>query len=369
MKRVLVTGAAKIGKAGVATIVYKWGQYFNNQNLVYDYLMQSGLPDDCYAEAIYRKGGRIYTMEHKGGVLTVINWVEGIVKNNHYETIHINSDSAYIAAAYIYAARKGGIKNIFVHSHCTQIDDNRMLIRGLKIAAHKICMPYVRKNTVMYFACSEIAGEWMFGNGIEKTRKYKTIYNGVERENYLFNEETRKQYRRELGLEDCVVVGNIGRFSFQKNHNFLIDVFCDLYKENRDYRLVLVGTGELEKELKDKVKRKGIEENVLFLGQRNDVPELLSAMDILVMPSKFEGLPITMVEAQMASLPCVISENITREAKFIDEVEYLPLGNIDLWVNSVKKYSGIVRRNIFVPKDTSFDIHTAAHELEEILMR
>lgn len=369
MERVLVTGAAHIGKAGVATIVYKWGQQFDSNVLVYDYLMQSGLPEKCYVDAIRRKGGKIYTMKGQHNFLSVIRWVEGVIRKHHYKTIHINSDSAYVAAAYIYAAKKGGIKNIFVHSHCTQIDDNRNWVRNLKIAAHKICMPYVRKNTKMYLACSEIAGEWMFGKGVGRSEKYKTIYNGIEAERYLFNEEIRSRYRNQLGLEDCIVIGNVGRFSFQKNHDFLIDIFSELLKDGKEYRLVLVGTGELEEKVRSKVELLGISDFVLFLGQRNDVPELMSAMDVLVMPSRFEGLPVTMVEAQMASLPCVVSANITREAKFIDDVEYVPLDDMELWKNKIKKYGTMARNITVVPKDCLYDIKNASADLERILIK
>ena len=127
MKRVLVTGAANIGKAGVATIVYKWGQHFDSNVIIYDYLMQRGLPEEKYVKAIAENGGIIYTMPlGSHSAFSIIKWVEDIVRTNNYEIIHINSDSAYVAAAYIYAAKRGGIKKIYVHSHCTIIDDSNV---------------------------------------------------------------------------------------------------------------------------------------------------------------------------------------------------------------------------------------------------
>lgn len=368
MERVLVTGAANIGKAGVATIVFKWGQHFDSSKLVYDYLMQSGLPEQKYVDAIHRKGGKIYTMAEKKGMISIIKWVTKVVRDGEYKTIHINSDSAYIAAAYIYAAKKGGVKNIYVHSHCAQIDDNRAAVRLIKTAFHKVCMPYVKKYSKIFLACSEIAGEWMFGKGVSQSSKYKIIYNGVEAGRYAFSEDTRMNYRKQLEIDDCVVIGNIGRFSFQKNHNFLIDIFYELRKDGKQYRLLLVGTGELEKKIKTKVKELGLDNDVLFLGQRSDVPELLSAMDVLVMPSRFEGLPITMVEAQVAALPCIVSDKITREAKFIDEVTFLHLNETTLWKNKIEEYSSISRNNISIPKDSLFDIRNAAIDLERILI-
>lgn len=369
MDRVLVTGAANIGKAGVATIVFKWGQHFDSNKLVYDYLMQSGLPEQKYIEAINSKGGKIYTINNrKKGPFSIINWITKIVRDGEYKTIHINSDSAYIAAAYIYAAKRGGIENIYVHSHCTQIDDNRALVRTIKVILHKLCMPYVKKNSKMYLACSEVAGEWMFGKDIGRSPKYKIIYNGVEADRYAFNESVRMKYRKELGIDDYVVIGNIGRFSFQKNHDFLIDIFSAIKNGDSKYKLLLVGTGELEESIRAKVRALGLDNDVLFLGQRGDVPELLSAMDVLVMPSRFEGLPVTMVEAQMASLPCVVSGNITREAKFTDRVEYVNGDDLDEWAEKIRLMIQKKRSGYEKLTSSCFDTQRSAYELQEIMV-
>lgn len=369
MKRVLVTGAANIGKAGVATIVYKWGQQFDSDKLVYDYLMQRGLPDQCYQDAIASKGGKIYTMENKGGILSIVKWVESVVRENHYDTIHINSDSAYIAAAYIYAARKGGIKNIYVHSHCTQIDDSSEIIRNVKTVFHKICVPYVKKNTAVYLACSRVAGKWMFGNIDSKKKKYKTIYNGVETSKYLFDENVRNEKRKEIGVEKDYVMGNIGRLSYQKNQDFLIDIFYKFSQMHPRSKLLIVGTGELKKQLEEKIFRLELEDKILLLGQRSDVTKLLSVFDVLVMPSRFEGLPVTMVEAQMASLPCVVSSNITCEAKFTPNISYVDGWNVEKWVNSIENMMQAQR-----PYDSKklanniFNAQNAALELQSILL-
>ena len=139
MQRILVTGAANIGKAGVATIVYKWGQQFNSEEIVYDYLMQRGLPEEKYQEAIKAKGGIIYTRkEGNKNLLGVIKWVEKIIKDNNYKVIHINSDTAFLAAAYIFAAKKANIEKIYVHSHCTKVDDYNKLRRWIKTILHYV---------------------------------------------------------------------------------------------------------------------------------------------------------------------------------------------------------------------------------------
>lgn len=370
MERVLVTGAANIGKAGVATIVYKWGQQFDSNKIIYDYLMQSGLPEKKYQDAIRNKGGIIYTLdEKKRDMLGIIKWVEKIIEKHNYKVLHINSDSAYIATAYIFAAKKAGIERIYVHSHCTQIDDNNRTKRFIKTAIHKICKPYVIKNADMYLACSKLAGKWMFSKKNTDSKNYKTIFNGVEVERYLYDENTRSQYRAALGFEDSFIIGNIGRFSYQKNQEFLVEVFSRFQQTCPNSKLVFVGEGELENSIKEKVNALGLSENVVFLGLRKDVPCLLSAFDVMIMPSRFEGLPVTMVEAQMASLPCVVSENITDEAQFTAHVQYINGWELETWVDAIKKYFDIKRQsNRTEMLSSPFNIEIAAQELMEILI-
>lgn len=370
MERVLVTGGANIGKAGVGTIVYKWGQEFDSDKLVYDYLMQSGLPDKVFQDAIKSKGGVIYTMSSEQyKLINVIEWTTKIIKEHEYKCLHINTDTAYIAAAYIYAAKKGGIKSIYVHSHCTQVDDTSNMRRMIKTAFHTLCRPYVCRNTAKYLACSKVAGEWMFGKSRVDGKNYKTIYNGVEACQYLYDKDVREQYRREFELEDSFVIGNIGRLSYQKNQDFLLDVFNEYRKSNTKSRLVLVGTGPLKDELADKINRLGISQFVIMLENRNDVPALLSMMDVLVMPSRFEGLPVTMVEAQMSSLPCIVSSNITKEAKFTGSVAYIAGWDVNKWVAIVDKAKRIKRmRNKKELLNSKFNISFAALELQSLFL-
>lgn len=369
MKRVLVTGAANIGKAGVATIVYKWGQQFDSEKVVYDYLMQSGLPEEKYQDAIREKGGIIYTLNEKRSMLGIIKWVQEIIESNNYKVLHINSDSAYIAAAYIFAAKRAGIEHIYVHSHCTQIDDNNKIKRFIKTTIHKICKPYVIRNTDMFLACSKLAGEWMFGKKNTNSKKYKTIFNGVEVESYLYDANIRNQYRSDLKFEDSFVIGNIGRFSYQKNQDFLVEVFSRFIKSHPNSKLVFVGGGELESSIKDKVNTLGLNEKVVFLGLRNDVPSLLSAFDVMVMPSRFEGLPVTMVEAQMASLPCVVSANITDEAQFTANIQYVQGWESEKWIDAINRYLDIERKCDRIELlSSAFNIEIATRELMEILL-
>ena len=369
-KRVLVTGGANIGKAGVATIIYKWGQEFDSNVLVYDYLMQSGLPDSIYQQAITNKGGIMFTCGNDAQRKHLIRWISDVIRKEHYKTIHINSDSAYIAAAYIFAAKRAGIKKIFVHSHCTQIDETNSIKRALKIIMHKICRSYVCANTEMFLACSVLAGEWMFGMKNVKSDRYKTIYNGVEVEKYLYDSSARNKIRSEFGLQDQYVIANIGRLSYQKNQEFLIRMFSRYYKQNNNSKLLIIGVGELNDELHELARQLKVQDAIIFTGNRNDVPQILSAADVLVMPSRFEGLPVTMVEAQMADLPCVVSSTITKEAQYTTNVVYVEGWNESPWIEAIEDMRKVSRTcNSEEKYNSVFNIQNAARELQTILAR
>lgn len=342
MKRVLATGASNIGKAGVATMVYRWGQEFDNNLLVYDYLMQNGLPDSMYLDRIREKGGRFYTKDinDKQSVLGVIKWVTKILKDGSYSTIHINADSAYLAAGYIIAAKKAGTKNIVVHSHCSKIDENNVIKRFMKIALHKLLRLFVLRESKYYLACSKEAGVWMYGNKGIKSSKYHEIYTSERIEEFEFDEEERNAFRKEFHLGRSIVLGNIGRFSYQKNHEFLIKIFSEFQKKHNDAFLILVGLGPLKEKIISSVKKMGLTEQVIFLQNRNDIKAIYSAMDVFVMPSYFEGMPATLVEAQMSFLPCVVSEKVTHTVKFTDDVSFLNTWDVSIWIKEIEKYLG-----------------------------
>ena len=177
----------------------------------------------------------------------------------------------------------------------------------------------------------------------------------------------RKQKRVELGVEDKFVIGHVGRFNLQKNHEFLVKRFADFAKTNEDAVLVLIGNGELQEKIKEMAKEYGIETKVKFLGLREDIPQLLQAMDLFLFPSLFEGLPVTLVEAQAAGLPCVISDMITDEIMITDQISKVSLsGNTGLWNQEIAKYRYSKRKNTIEDIiEHGFDIEKNARWLEE----
>ena len=189
----------------------------------------------------------------------------------------------------------------------------------------------------------------------------------IQVKKFIYNEEVRKQKRAELGVEDKFVIGHVGRFNLQKNHEFLVKRFADFAKTNEDAVLVLIGNGELQEKIKEMAKEYGIETKVKFLGLREDIPQLLQAMDLFLFPSLFEGLPVTLVEAQAAGLPCVISDTITDEIMITDQISKVSLsGNTSLWNQEIAKYRYSKRKNTIEDIiEHGFDIEKNARWLEE----
>ena len=205
-------------------------------------------------------------------------------------------------------------------------------------AAHLIGRLLYSKYVDVKIAPSDLAGKYTFGKRAVERGEVIFLNNGVDLEGFSFSEEGRRAVRKELGIaESEFVVGHIGRFNTQKNHGYLLRIFAELYKGKPESRLLLVGGGELEEEIKKQAEELGVSGAVVFAGIRKDVPELLSAMDVFALPSFFEGMPNTVIEAQAVGVPCVISDTITREANVTGTVRYLPIeAEPSLWASALK---------------------------------
>lgn len=233
------------------------------------------------------------------------------MKKEHYEIIHIHSDTAWKLSMYAIPARLAGIKKIIVHSHSSGINGDHQKLKYLCHRLMKSVLPYFADE---YVSCSKIATEWMFPRKYQS--KVRFIKNGIKTKNFRFNEDNRKKYRNELGVKDNeILLGTIGDLSFQKNPHYLIEVFSVLYSRNPNYKLIFIGGGNQELSIKGWAREKAGYGNIIFYGKTSHVGSLLSAIDIYVMPSRFEGFPVSAVEAQVNGVPCVLSDYITDEVR------------------------------------------------------
>ena len=206
-----------------------------------------------------------------------------------------------------------------------------------------------------------MAGDWLYG----KKTKYTVFNNAIELDKFVYNEQIRNRIRKQYHIEDKYVIGHVGRFCYQKNHDFLIDIFEKVHEREKDSVLLLIGEGELEDEIKAKVHRLGLDECVIFAGTCNNVNEMYQAMDVFVLPSRYEGLPVVGVEAQAAGVPCLFSSNITSEILMSKNAMQIQ-DNIKDWINIIMQYTKFEKDSVSNLK--KFDILTIANDLQNRYM-
>lgn len=269
-----------------------------------------------------------------------------IFRKNNYDAIHLHT-SFWKSFVVEKIALDCGIPKIIVHSHSTNIDINDIYKRKKAEEIHNRKKKEFNTSLATDFcACSWKAADWLFGNQIPRDR-IKILKNAININRFIFDNEIRNKYRRELGLDNCFVVGHVGRLQYPKNQDFLIDVFVEISKKVSNARLLLVGEGGLETDLKSKVSLLGLNDKVTFTGFRNDVNCLLQAMDVFCLPSRFEGLPIVLIEAQSAGLKCFASNVITPEICLTNNIELLDL-DIESWSERLIEISkGYERNNMY----------------------
>lgn len=362
MIRVLhVIGA--MGSGGAEAMIMNIYRNINREKLQFDFVVHTS--EECfYDKEIEQLGGKIFRIEKFDGSNFFKYkkfWDRFFLEHEEYKIVHGHINSS--AAIYLTCARKHDRITV-VHSHAT-----RNIEKNIRAYAFLIFSYPIRFIADYFFACSRQAGIDRFGENTVDKKNFSVLNNGIDKEKYLFNIATRERIREQFHLEEnCLVVGHVGRFTVAKNHLFLLKVFAELNKKEDNIELWLIGTGELEQQIKDKVLQYGMQNKVRFLGVTNRVYDYLQAMDVFCFPSVFEGLGIALIEAQASGLPCVVSENIQEEADIgADLVMKLSLNEtIDNWVNAVLKMKDIKRRDTGEELERSnYDIKTIAAKLEK----
>lgn len=283
--------------------------------------------------------------------------VKQLVQKNNYTIAYFNISEAFNSVA-IKAARDCGIKKIIVHSHSAGIDSHNPIKRMVRFALHCIGKQFLTYWATDFFACSKKAGQWMFPNSIISGRRLQLVQNAIDADRFAYNEEVRIRVRKELGLEKAFVVGHIGNFCYQKNIEFLIEIIRELVAIKSNAVLLSVGVGP-DREMAEKLVCKyGLQNHVYFLGQRDDVPDLLQAMDLFLLPSRFEGLPIVGIEAQVAGLRTILSSTISEEVKLSENCIFVDIhASAKQWAKKIKENA--VYKRVYVQELKSsycFDI-------------
>lgn len=311
---------------------------------------------------IEEEKGHVYLIEgRRRATFTYMKKLIKLIREKKYDIVQAHGSSAILCIEMI-AAKKAGCKIRIAHSRNTKADHK---------IADKLLRPIFYRTYTHGFACGEEAGKWLFGN-----RKFEIINNGKNVEEYQFNYKIRKEMREKNGLDNKIVIGHVGNFNEQKNHNYLIDIFYELTKNNGNkYKLILLGDGGLRKDIEEKVKNLKLENQVLFVGKTAEVSKWLQAMDIMVFPSKFEGFPNVLVEWQIAGLPCLISDKITDKVKLTNLVQFESIEEKPkkwaIRIKNIKLEDREANKEMLLTqiKEKGFDIKENARRLEKIYMQ
>lgn len=298
-----------MGSGGAEALLMNLYRNIDREKIQFDFVVHAQ-ERGFYDAEIESLGGRIFRTER----FNVANyhsyktfWDTFFDKHPEFLIVHGHINSS--ASIYLSSAKRHG-RIAVVHSHATRNQEKSLRAYAFLVFAYPI-----RHIADYFFACSRQAGIDRFGKKVVDSPKFEVLNNGIQTSDYTFDPTVRAEIRNRCNVaENTLVVGNVGRFTFAKNHQFLLNVFYELHRVQPNSRLWLVGTGELENTIKEQVKRLHLDAAVVFIGQTNRVCEYLQAMDVFIFPSVFEGLGIALVEAQAAGLPCLVSENIQDEA-------------------------------------------------------
>lgn len=349
-----------MNRGGAETMIMNIYRKIDRSKIQFDFVVHRE-EKGAFDSEIRKLGGRIFRApQFKGGNLFQYAGWWMYFLNKHKEFCIIHSHIRSTAFIFIPIAKRNKIISI-IHSHSSSEG------KGVK-ADIKRCFEYpLRWQGDFFIGCSEQAGKWLFGNRVVHSDRYKTIPNAVDQDKYNLDYHIREKYRNEFGSSDEILFIHIGRMEGVKNHFFLIDIFKDLLKQIDKSKLLLVGDGSLKNNLIKYVKDLGISEKVVFLGIRDDIPNLLMLTDCFLFPSKWEGIPVSVIEAQAAGLPCFISDKINQEVKVTETVTFLPIDRgTKIWVDKIIK-SDLSRKDTSMDmKKSGYDVNKSANEIQQL---
>lgn len=351
-------------KSGIMSFIMNYYRFIDRTKIQFDFLCFQDNNDTTYQNEIEKLGGKVFFFPTslKNKPIKFKIELEKFFDNHSrdYSIVHYHAISIWVIALKI--ASKRGLKTI-THCHNTKYSDKWL---G-SIRNRLLCIP-IKNYTNYYFACSRDAGNFMFGKENLQKNNVTIINNAINSSKFYYNVLTRQKVRDNLNLDGNLVIGHIGRFTKQKNHLFLIDIFREVNYIIPNTKLLLIGDGELLPEVKSKVKKYGLSEKVVFLGHRDDISDILQAMDVFVFPSIFEGLGIVLIEAQFSNLPCVVSSAVPDESKISSNFYKISLEKKPIeWAKIILNCSLADRNNNYIQDiDMGYDIRTEVKELEKL---
>ena len=353
----------KMMSGGVESIIMNYYRHIDKDKVQFDFIVDEDstvIPID----EIEKLGGKVIMVPPYQKLHKYMIKLAKVFKENEYQIVHSNINALSVFP--MMAAKIAGVKIRIAHNHSTSNN------KEIKITLVKnVLKPFSKIFPNKYFACSELAGKWLFGEDFYNEGRVKLIKNAIDISKFIYNEDKRTCIRKEMELEDKFVIGHVGRFMFQKNHDFLIEIFNEVNKIDNNVYLLLIGEGELENSIYEKVEKLGLTSKVKFLGIRDDVNDIMQAMDVFVFPSRYEGLGMVAVEAQAAGLKTIVSDEIPIEAKVTELLEYCNLEQTPKeWaIKILESKNGYLRQDTSKEiEDNGYEIKRASKKLEEIYL-
>lgn len=324
MKRVLIIGMSPV-LGGVEMYIYNLIKFMNKDEYMFDFLVISD-KKSVFEKEINdlindNKNHFYYSPNLKKNYFKARKWLMDFYSTHIYDLVYLNTCTSARINYCIDAINRGG--KLITHSHngC-----------GLSILNNKIYRKYIRNKSDKLLSCSDIAAEWLFGKG---TTNVRMIANGVDTGRFKYDSDERERIRYEYHIpNDNIVIGHVGRFFKQKNQKYFIKLAKNL---SDNYKFMLIGDGELKENFFKSVLNESLEDRFILLPSQDDVERYYSAMDIFAMPSVFEGLPIVAVEAQATGLPCVFSDNISKQTDLSGRCKFVPLNELELWIKTINE--------------------------------
>ncbi len=355
-----------MNRGGAETMVMNYYRNIDRTKIQFDFLVHRE-ERGAYEDEIEALGGRIYRMppvhpsrfgEHKKAVARFLS--------EHPEYSIIHSHMSELGYFVFKEAKAQGVKCTICHAHNAPSFKNETLSEKAKDIVRNFLKHGIRKYTDYMFVCGMDAGRWLFGK--ENESKFVMMNNAVDAGKFSWDFEKAEKLKAQMDLQGKLAICHVGRFNAQKNHTFLVDVFSAVRKVKPNAVLLLVGAGELEEKIRLKAEALGLAGDVRFLGLRDDVNDILLASDVFLFPSLYEGLPVTLVEAQASGIKCVISDTIPEDCLLTENVDVVSLkSSAEEWASAVLKYAdGYERKNTFADiAAAGFDIKENAKWLEE----
>ena len=349
-----------MNRGGLETMLMNYYRHIDRNKVQFDFLVHRQ-ERAAYDDEIESLGGKIYRLPR------LVPWSKTyrralnafFKEHTEYKIVHVHQDC--LSSVILKAAKKHGIPVRIAHSHNANQD------RNLRYIIKLFYKQFIPRYATDLFACGKQAGDWMFGGA-----PFQILNNAIDTGLYQYDSVRAKQVRQTFEIaENTTVIGHIGRFCPQKNHNFLMDIFHAFLKIDPSAKLLLVGDGELRSAMEEKIHALGIEGSVILTGVRSDVPDLLQAMDVFLFPSLYEGLPVTLVEAQAAGLPCVISNTIPIDCDLTKQIHRVSLEKTaETWAEKVYHCKALSRSETTAQLTAAgFDIRENARWLEEFYVQ